>query len=510
VAAPTFDVPTLTGTIDVPAVKEGAMAHSKSYVASEKVQEPLGYPAELGENWKERVLDRMGTLLDRYRSMRVYLDACVHCGACTDKCHYYLGTGDPLNMPVARQDLMRKVYRRYFTFAGKYFPKLVGAEDLTEDLMQKWFSYYYQCSECRRCSVFCPYGIDTAEITMAGREILNVAGMGQKYGNEVLNKLHRIGNNLGLPGPALEDTLAGLEEDTEEETGVAVKFPLDVKGADILLVTPSADFFSEPHVESLIGYAKVFHAAGASWTLSSYASEGGNFGLFHSNYDNMRKVALRIRDAALELGVKKIIVGECGHAWRVAYSYWNTLVGIGAGGEDPYSQMLQKQLDPNFKQPTHICEYTHDLIRKGAIRLDKSANDHRVVTYHDSCNVARASRMGDMPGGQFVIPREIIKASCNHFHEMAPETLYESTYCCGGGGGVLTDELIEVRVKGASPRANALKAVVDEHGVNFMAMICAICKAQFTKVLPIYGFDMSMVGGVHQLVGTAIQLGSND
>jgi hypothetical protein len=36
-------------------------------------------------------------------------------------------------MPVARQDLMRKVYRRYFTLAGKFFPKLVGAEDFTKE-----------------------------------------------------------------------------------------------------------------------------------------------------------------------------------------------------------------------------------------------------------------------------------------------------------------------------------------------------------------------------------------
>ena len=76
----------------------------------------------------------------------------------------------------------------------------------------------------------------------------------------------------------------------------------------------------------------------------------------------------------------------------------------------------------------------------------------------------------------------------------------------GGGGGLLTDELLDLRVKGALPRMEALKAVVDEHGVNFMATICAICKAQFSKVLPYYKFDMSMVGGVHQLVSTAIRL----
>lgn len=342
---------------------------------------------------------------------------------------------------------------------------------------------------------------------MAAKEILDSVGYGQKYSNEIIGKVHKIGNNLGLPGPALEDTLLGLEEDTKEETGLDVRFPLDQKGSEVLLVTPSADFFAEPHVESLIGYAKVFHAAGVSWTLSTHASEAGNFGLFIGNYDQMRKIALRIREAALELGVKRIIVGECGHAWRVAYSFWNTLAGIGAGGDDKFSVELQSQLDMRYRQPTHICEYTWDLIEKGALTFDKEKNDHRVVTFHDSCNVARASRMGDAPGGQFEIPRAIIRAVANNYVEMRPGTTREATFCCGGGGGLLTDELLDLRVKGALPRMESLREVADGGGVNFMATICAICKAQFTKVLPYYGFNRSMVGGVHQLVSTAIRLG---
>ena len=495
---------------DLPELQPDATVHAKSFKASEAIQAGIGFPGALVDNWQEKAIDKMGDLLGKYRSLAVYMDACVHCGACTDKCHYFLGTSDPKNMPVARQELMRKVYRRYFTFAGKYFPKLVGAADLTEDVLNDWYTYYYQCSECRRCSVYCPYGIDTAEVTMAAREIMDSIGVGQKYTNEIMGKLHRIGNNLGLPGPALLDTLEGLEEDILADTGAAVRMPIDVKGAEVLLITPSADFFSEPHVESLIGYAKVFHQAGISWTLSSHASEAGNFGLFIGSYENMRRAALRIREAALELGVKRIVVGECGHAWRVAYSFWNTLTGVGHGGDDDFARALQNQLDPRYPAPQHICEMTFDLINRGALTLDKEANDHRIITYHDSCNVARASRMGNMPGGQFVIPREIIKSVANNFHDMAQDTIGEGTFCCGGGGGLLTDDLMEVRVKGALPRMQALQNVVDEHGVNYMAAICAICKAQFSKVLPYYKFDMSMIGGVHQLVSTAIQLGTKE
>jgi len=491
-----FEVPELKEYPVIPHLQEGTMAHSKPFVAKEQFQEPLGFPGELVDNWQQVAYDKMEELTGKYRSLAVFLDSCVKCGACTDKCHYYLGTSDPKNMPVARQDLFRKVYRRKFTFAGKYFPKLVGAVDLTREVLDDWYSYFHQCSQCRRCSVFCPYGIDTAEISMAAREVMDCIGVGQKYCNEIIAKVYKIGNNLGLPQPALADTLEGLEEDIEDDTGVTVRLPLDEKDADVLVITPSADFFAEPHVDGLMGYAKVFHEAGISWTLSSYASEAANFGMFIGSYENMRKVSLRIREAALDLGVKRIIFGECGHAWRVAYSFLNTLAG-------PFDF-----LDPKYPVPMHIMEFTHDLIQRGGITLDKSANDDMVLTYHDSCNVARASRMGPKPGGQFVLPREVIKASCNHFYDMPQDTIHESTYCCGGGGGLLTDDLMELRVKGALPRMEALKYVVENHGVTHMAAICAICKSQFAKVLPYYGFQMDSIVSVHQLVSNAIVLGN--
>ena len=368
---------------------------------------------------EQKAVAKMGELLGKYRSPRVlWMPACSTAPAPTS--HYFIGTGDPKNMPVARQDLLRSVYRRYYTFAGRFFPWLVGARDMTRKVLDDWYSYFHQCSQCRRCSVFCPYGIDTAEISMAGRDIMDTIGLGQKYSNEIIGKVHKIGNNLGLPGPALENTLEGLEEDVLEDTGIAVRYPLNVKGAEVLFVTPSADFFAEPHIESLIGYGKVFHAAGISWTLSTKASEAGNFGMFIGNYEQLRLIALRVREAGLELGVKRIVVGECGHAWRVAYSFWNTLTGIGDGANDPFAIQLQSQLDHRYKQPMHICELTWDLIQQGAISFDKEANDHRIITFHDSCNVARGSRMGDSPGGQFEIPRNIIRAVANTLTSKAP------------------------------------------------------------------------------------------
>ncbi|MGO4871414.1 MAG: sulfate reduction electron transfer complex DsrMKJOP subunit DsrK [Roseiarcus sp.] len=480
--------------LEIPPLACGAMAGSKPYPAAPAHQKALGFPETLVEDWHDKAIGRLGELLNSSRALRVYLDSCVRCGACTDKCHYFLGTGDPKNMPVARQNLLRKVYRRHFTWAGKLVPWLVGAEDLTQEVLDDWYSYFHQCSQCRRCSVYCPYGIDTAEISMAARDIMDTIGLGQKYCNEIIGKVFTVGNNLGLPGKALKATLAGLEDDIEEETGLPVRLPLDEKGADILLVTPSADFFASPHMEGLIGYAKVFHEAGAKWTLSSYATEAANFGMFVGSYENMQKVSQRIRKAAEELGVKRIVFGECGHAWRVAYSFLNTLAG-------PFDF-----LDKNYPFPQHNCEYTYDLIQKKKLRFDKSKNDEFRLTFHDSCNVARASRMGDQRGGQFTIPRAILRATCNHFFDMAPDTIHENTLCCGGGGGLLSDELMDLRTKGAQPRMRALREVADEHGVTHMAAICAICKAQFSKVLPMFGFDREAILSVHQMVSNAIVL----
>ncbi len=499
-----FEVPELPTYIEIPELNDGIMEGEGPFKSSEEFQAPLGFPGDKIDNWQEVAIAKMGELKSKYRSVQVFLDSCVKCGACTDKCHYFLGTSDPKNMPVARQDLFRSVYRRYYTFAGKYFPKLVGAKDLDDEMLDDWYNYYHQCSQCRRCSVFCPYGIDTAEISMAAREVLDTVGLGQKYCNQILGKALTVGNNLGLPEPALKDTLIDLEEEVEEDCGVPVKYPLDQKGSEILLITPSADFFAEPHIDGLIGYGKVFHEDGVTWTLSSYASEGANFGMFIGSYDVMRKAALRIRKAALDLEVSRVIVGECGHAWRVAYSFWNTLAGVGAGATDEFGLKLQNQLDSRYPQPQHIIEYTHNLIQQDKLTFDKSENDHRTVTFHDSCNVARATNMGGIPGGQFILPREVIKAVCNNYVDMERSTIKESTFCCGGGGGLLTDDLMEIRVKGAMPRMKALKEVEENNGVDTLAAICAICKSQFTKVLPKFDFDPYMIVSVHQLVSEAI------
>ena len=101
-AAAEFDTPELKEYPVIPRLQEGVMKHSQPYTAKAEFQEKLGFPGELVDNWQQVAIDKMGELNKKYRSLQVFLDSCVKCGACTDKCHYYLGTTDPKNMPVAR------------------------------------------------------------------------------------------------------------------------------------------------------------------------------------------------------------------------------------------------------------------------------------------------------------------------------------------------------------------------------------------------------------------------
>lgn len=463
------------GIIPPPELREQASASVRCWPSKEKDTNKIGVPAERVPNWQELGIAKFAELLETNKALRVFMDICVRCGACTDKCQFYLGTGDPQNFPVERAELLRKVYRRYFTPGGKF--GLNDAADFDEEMLEKWYIYFYQCSECRRCSVFCPYGIDTAEITMAAREIMASIGVSTKYVTEVVAKVYEQGNNLGIPPAAWLDNCQFLEEDVEEETGLPIKFPVDDYGAEVLLVPPSADNFA--NVDTMIAYGKLFHYLGVRWTTSTYCNEGGNFGLF-LNYENLKKVNRRIIDAARMLNVKTIIWGECGHAWR-------------GGILTPTLNGPMDMFDPPY--PYHISQYTVKMLRKGAFdgRLDKSANDDLIVTYHDPCNTARAGQLLEEP-------REIIRAACNHFIEMPASTIREKTFCCGAGGGLLTDELMPIRMAGGKPRAMAVKSTK----ANYLATICAICKAQLPEAMSYWDVPVQ-VGGVLQLLTNALK-----
>lgn len=458
--------------------------------------QPTDEDWKLPANFKEIMLNGMKDRLDRFRSFRVFMDICVRCGACADKCHFFLGTNDPKNMPVVRGELMRSVYRKHFTAAGKVLGPLAGARDLDEGVVKEWFKYYYQCTECRRCSVFCPFGIDTAEITMMGREMLHEVGAGINWILEPAGNSNRTGNHLGLQPHALADSLESLVDDLEDITGIRVNPTFNRKGAEILFVTPSADFFADPGIYTMMGYLLLFHHIGLDYTFSTYASEGGNFGLFTS-HELMKKLNGKVYAEAKRLGVKWILGGECGHMWRVINQYMDTMTGPADFLQDPVSPITGTKFhNATGTKYVHIAEFTADLIHHGKLKLDPRRNNHRKITFHDSCNTARGM-------GLIEEPRIVLNAVANNFFEMHDSTIREKTFCCGSGSGLNTNEYMEVRMRGGFPRANAVKQVNLKHDVNMLTAVCAIDRAVLPSLMNYWvpGVDVS---GLHELVGNAL------
>ncbi len=451
----------------------------------------------LPEGWQRIVLEGMADRLTKYRSFKLFMDTCVRCGACADKCHFFLGSGDPKNMPVLRAELLRAVYRKDFTAMGKVFGSLAGARPLTEDVIKEWFYYFFQCTECRRCSVFCPYGIDTAEITMMGRELIGLLGLYVNWVIEPVANCFRFGNHLAIQPHGLVDTLEFMADDIEDVTGIRVDIPLNKKGAEILFVTPSGDFVADPGIYTCMGYMLLFHELGIDYTWSTYASDGGNFGLFTS-HEMLKRLNAKIYTEAKRLGVKWILGGECGHMWRVIHQYMDTLNGPADFLEVPTSPITGTTF-PHARSTKmiHLMEFVADLIRHDKLNLDKSRNDHINVTFHDSCNPARAM-------GIFEEPRYVIRNVCNNFHEMPENTIREQTFCCGGGAGLGTDENMEMRLRGGLPRGSAVRHVQEKHGVNQLAAMCAIDRATLVTVCDYWAPGVK-VTGITELVVNAMK-----
>jgi len=451
---------------------------------------------KLPEGWETTILDGIAERLAKYRSFKIFMDICVRCGACADKCHFYIATGDPKNMPVLRAELLRSVYKKYFTKSGKFLGRLAGARELDENVLKEWWSYFFQCTECRRCSVFCPYGIDQAEVTIIGRELLNLVGLNIDWIAGPVANCYMKGNHLGIEPHAFKGNIESMCDDIEDMTGIRVNPTFNRKGAEILFVTPSGDYLGEPGIYTCMGYLMLFHELGLDYTWSTYASEGGNFGFFTSN-DMAKRLNSKIYAEAKRLGVKWIIGGECGHMLRVMNQYMDTWNGPADFMDVPVSPITGTRFE-NAKSTkmVHITEFTADLIRHRKIKLDPSRNDHLKVTYHDSCNPSRGM-------GLLEEPRYVLKAACNNFYEMPENTIREQTFCCGSGSGLNASENMEQRMRGGFPRANAVRYVQEKHGVNMLANICAVDRAAFPALMD-YWCPGVGVAGTHELLANAL------
>ncbi|HCU69713.1 MAG TPA: menaquinol oxidoreductase [Desulfomicrobium sp.] len=464
---------------------------------------PLDDDWGLPENWQEIIFNGLRERLHKFRSFKIFMDICVRCGACADKCHFFIGSGDPKNMPVLRAELLRSVYRGEFTTFGKILGRFVGGRKLTAEVLKEWWYYFFQCSECRRCSVFCPYGIDTAEVTIIGRELLNLLGLNIDWIATPVANCYRTGNHLGIQPHAFFDMIDFFCDDIEDITGIRPEPNFNQKGADILFITPSGDVFADPGTYTCMGYLMLFEYLkreyGLSVTWSTYASEGGNFGFFTS-HETMKRLNSKMYMEADRLGVKWILGGECGHMWRVIHQYMDTL-----NGPDFQSSRMETPVNPItgtvFKNAAstkmvHIAEFTADLIKHGKLNLNKKRNANVHLTWHDSCNPARGMGLLDEP-------RFVAKSVVEKFTDMPEGTIREQTFCCGGGAGLNAGENDELRMMGGLPRANAVKYVHEKYGVNMLGCVCAIDRAVLPNSMAYWVPEVS-VCGLHELVANAL------
>ncbi len=438
------------------------------HLAKEKEVQAAGFTPVTDEGKQAALLAGIDDYRKWARSLMVMLETCTKCGACANACHSYLGTGDFNNIPAARADLFRKIYKRYFTWTGKKLAGYIGAEDYDAETLAKWVTYFYQCNECRRCAVYCPFGIDTAEITIAARHIMTALGVVPRFMTGVAANMIKTGNNMGIPQPALVDCCEFMEDEMREETGLDIKITVDKPDSDILYVPSSADFFT--NVDTMIGVAKMFHALGANWTIPSTVLEAANFGLLF-NLDAMKAQNQRLRDAARAVGAKLVVQGECGHGWRAAKMYTE-----GANGPAPFALV-------------HILEYAYQNL--SMLKLKKLPWR---VSLHDPCNYARAGDIIEQP-------RAIVRACVDEFVEMTPNR--ERNFCCGGGSGILMDEMMDIRMQLGMKKAEQVKELLP---LDYLATPCSICKAQLPHVMKHYGMADLKMGGVMDLVGKAIVL----
>ncbi len=447
--------------------------------------EALGLPGALPEDWRPRLLAAFGQALGRQRGFRQALEACVGCGACLEACPFHLGTGDVLNTPLGRAGLARRVYQGYFSPRALALA-LCGKtrEVLDDNLLDLWWAYFWQCTLCRRCAQFCPLGIDTSEVTQVCRQILAELGrVPEQTARDLLN-LAQSGNAQQVSPSSWVARHQTLEAQLRRETGQDIACPVDEQGAEVLLIPSPQEPFSQ--ADTYKGYAKLFHAAGISWTTSTYLNQASNPGLWVS-YRHLSLLSRRVLQAARLLKPRYIVVGESGQGWAILRNLGQTLAG---------SWSKEKYLKGH--EPLHICQLSTRLLNEGALagRLRPAANQGLRPAYHDPCQAVRS-------GGLLSEPRQLLRAACPSLLELPRPVSGPWTLCCGAGGGLHAPELYQLRLAGLMPRARSLAQAQQRQGCNAVATMCATCQDQLSEGLAHFGLLLS-VHGVHELLGQAL------
>ena len=161
-------------------------------------------------------------------------------------------------------------------------------------------------------------------------------------------------------------------------------FHVTCKGADTLVVFSSIEVMKFP--TNIAAIAKVLNKAGEKWTVSSKAREVVNFGFYEGSEEHTKLFISRILEGAKELGVKRIMVTECGHAYDALRWHAYNIMDM-----------------PKDLEITHITGVLGELVGSGRIKVKPGFFDgNGTITFHDACKIQRK-------GGHIQEPRDILE-----------------------------------------------------------------------------------------------------
>ncbi len=402
------------------------------------------------------------------RPLVTALEVCARCGICAEACHYYMAEPSVKNVPAMRGEALRKAYRAEHDFLSRLFPQWTGAEKLTEEsLAQLTEMAFSQCTLCRRCTFNCPMGVDTPLMMRAVRTMATASGVAPELLVMLADAAIEKGKDPSFFRDMFVEQMADLERELQEKMGDPnARLTVEREGAKVLYV-PLAG------VHTILPPAIIFNAAKEDWTLSIF--EAANYGVFLADVDRAKQIAARIVDEAKRLGVKEVVLAECGHAY--AAFRWEAPNWFGE--TFPF-------------QVTSLIEKLDEYIAQGRLTLDPTANPE-LITYHDSCNMART-------GGVIEEPRRVLKAITQNFVEMTPNK--QEAYCCGGGGGLVAlPEYAERRLNAGKPKVDQIRKT----GARVVVAACENCRLQIGELSEQHGLGVE-ISALADLVVKAMRL----
>jgi Fe-S oxidoreductase len=418
------------------------------------------------------------------------VEHCARCQTCSESCHIFEASGGAeLYRPTYRSEILRRLYFQYVKDGGLVSAWQHGTVELNWPLVARLAELAYRCNLCRRCAQACPLGADNGLVAHEIRKLFSQEmGIAPKELHASGSMLQlKTGSTTGMNAAAVKDNVQFIDEEMSEKTGLTVNTPWDVEGADILLIHNAGEILAWPENPGAFGV--ILNAAGVSWTMSSDLAgyDSVNYGLWYDDAQFAR-VAVKHAEAARKLKVKKIVVGECGHAHKALLVIADRLLtGDLAIPRESYLTVLR------------------DIVLGGRLDLDPTRNDFP-VTLHDPCNIVRL--MG------IVEPqREIVRRICPQFREMHPHGV--DNYCCGGGSGfaIMSGNGFQdwrSQISGRRKLQQILEAFADcpdPATPKYLCAPCSNCKGQIRDLLAYHGVWNShriQYGGLVELVVNAM------